>query len=144
MNELQIDVGVRGNYRSADLYLVPRARMYVDLLERVFDAFDEETLELVIEESSMPLTYYDALEIPLEVFEDKHGIEDEEELTVDEVVGLCEDLLGLGLFDIGFRGDNISVFIAHDGFLNVKPEAIEPEEFKRTIESLREEDDGDE
>lgn len=141
MEELQLDIGVRGNYRSADLYLVPRPEMYADLVEEVLDTFDEQQLELVIEESSMPLTYYDALEIPLEVFEDKHGIEDEEELTKEEVLALCRDLLGLGLFDIGFRGESVSVFIAHDGFINVKPESIDHEEFKQKIESMRETDD---
>lgn len=142
MEELEVDTAVRGDYSSVDLYLVPRAVEYANLLEDVFEAFDETTLELVIDQSSMPLPYYDALEIPLEVFEDEYDIEDESEISRDDAIDLCRDLLELGLFDIGFRGERISAHVSHDGYVNVKPINIDKEDFQATLESIGE-NDGD-
>lgn len=136
MKNLELDRAIRGEYKSADLFLVPKAERYADLLETVFKAFDEETVALVIDEHSMPLTYYDAMEIPLDVFEEKYAIEDEEKIARDEAVSLARDLLELGLFDIGFRGKKVAVFISHDGYINVKPEGIERDEFADTIEEI--------
>ncbi len=142
MEDLELDSAIRGDYKSVDLYLVPKAVRYADLVETVFDRFDEETVELVIDEHSMPLPYYDALEIPLDVFEEKYEIENEEEIQRETAISLCRDLLELGLFDIGFRGDKVSVFISHDGYINVKPEAVDRDEFQRTVEEIGV-DDGD-
>lgn len=136
MEQIDVDRRVRGDYTSVDLFLVPKATIYVDLLADVFEAFDEDTVELVIDESSMPLPYYEALEIPLEVFEEEHGIEDEEEIDRETALDLCEDLLELGLFDIGFRGDSVAVHISHDGHLNVKPLNIDRKEFQETVETI--------
>lgn len=136
MEQIDVDRTVRGDYSSVDLFLVPKARIYVDLLADVFEAFDEDTVELVIDESSMPLPYYEALEIPLDVFEEEHGIEDEDEIDRETALDLCEDLLELGLFDIGFRGERVAVHISHDGYLNVKPLNIDRNEFQETIETI--------
>jgi hypothetical protein len=136
MEQIDVDRRVRGDYTSVDLFLVPKATIYVDLLADVFEAFDEDTVELVIDESSMPLPYYEALEIPLDVFEEEHGIEDEEEIDRETALDLCEDLLELGLFDIGFRGDSVAVHISHDGHLNVKPLNIDRKEFQETVETI--------
>ncbi|MDY6771199.1 MAG: hypothetical protein SV186_04560 [Candidatus Nanohaloarchaea archaeon] len=141
MEELDVDTAVRGDYKSVDLYLVPKPVQYANLVEDVFDAFDEDTLELVIDESSMPLPYYDALEIPLDVFEEQYEIEDETEIPREDAIGLCRDLLGLGLFDIGFRGEKVAVFISHDGYLNIKPLNVDSEDFQATVESLGDTDD---
>ncbi|MDY6777557.1 MAG: hypothetical protein SVU32_02750 [Candidatus Nanohaloarchaea archaeon] len=136
MEELEVDRMVRGDYSSVDLYLVPKAVQYASLVEKVFDAFEEEELELVIDESSMPLPYYEALEIPLDVFKEEHEIEDEGEVSRDKALTICRDLMELGLFDIGFRGEQVAVFISHDGYVNVKPLNIDEEEFRQTIESI--------
>ncbi|MDY6789486.1 MAG: hypothetical protein SVV03_06010 [Candidatus Nanohaloarchaea archaeon] len=136
MENLEIDTAVRGDYSSVDLYLVPEAVNYADMVEKVLDKFGEDNLELVIDESSMPLPYYDALEIPLEVFEEKYDIQDEENISREKALNLCRDLLSFGVFDLGFRGDNISVFISHDGYVNVKPLNLDEEEFQEKIESI--------
>lgn len=139
----QFDIGtsVRGEYKSADLFLAPKGKKYAELVENVFQKFNEEKLEIVIDESSMPLPYYDALEIPLDVFEEKYEIEDENEVEVEKAVNLCRELLELGFFDIGFRGDKISLFIKHNGYINIKPLNISEEDFRRTIEEIGENDD---
>ncbi|MCJ7450487.1 MAG: hypothetical protein MUP58_01985 [Candidatus Nanohaloarchaeota archaeon QJJ-9] len=136
MEELEINAEVRGDYKSADLFLMPKPVYYADLLEKVFDEFGEDEVELVIEESSMPLTYYEALDIPLDVFEEKYEIGDEEEVAKDKAVKLARDLLSLGLFDIGFRGDKVATNISHDGYINVKPLNVEKEVFREKVESI--------
>lgn len=140
MEQIEVDQAVRGDYSSVDLYLVPKPDMYADLVEQVFDAFDEERLELVINESSMPLPYYEALAIPLDVFEEEYEIKDETDIPRDDALGLCRDLLELGLFDIGFRGETVSVHISHDGYVNVKPLNIDRDDFQQTIESIGDSD----
>lgn len=141
MEELEIDSVVRGDYSSVDLYLVPQAVKYAELMEEVLEEFDEDKLELVIDESSMPLPYYEALEIPLEVFKEEYEIEDEGEISRDRAVSLSKSLLEFGVFDIGFKGEQIAVFIAHDGYVNVKPLNIEEEEFRERMESLGDQDE---
>lgn len=141
MKELEIDKVERGDYSSVDLYLVPQAVKYADLMEDVLEEFGEETLELVIDQHSMPLPYYEALEIPLEVFEEEYEIEDEKEIPKERAVSLCRSLLDFGVFDIGFKGDKIAVFIAHDGYVNVKPLNIEEEEFRERMESFGDQDE---
>jgi len=141
MEELEIDSEVRGDYKSADLYLVPKARMYADMLAEVFEAFDEEQVELVIDQTSMPLPYYEALEIPLDVFSEEYEVSEGERIDVDEAVELARDLLGIGLFDIGFEGGSVSVTITHNGYLNVKPVDIDSHEFRETIESIGDTDE---
>lgn len=136
MENLELDMAVRGDYRAVDLYLVPKAVRYADLMEQVFDAFEEQTVELVIDETSMPMPYYEALEIPLDVFEEEYEIEDEGNIPVDDAVNLCRDLLDLGLFDIGFKGEKVAVMITHDGYINVTPQDVKQDEFEATIEEL--------
>ncbi len=141
LDVFDVEKDVKGNYKSADLFLIPKGEVYVELFEKIIEAFDEESFELVIEESSMPLPYYQALEIPLDVFEEKYEIEDESEIERQQVIDLCKDLLSLGFFDIGFKGEKVSIFIKHNGFINVKPEDIDKEVFQEKIEGLGEKDD---
>ncbi len=140
-NSFDVEKDVKGNYKSADLFIVPKGKLYVDLVEEILDVFEEEKLELKIDESSMPLPYYQAMEIPLEVFEEKYGIEDEKHINRKKVLELCEELFSLGFFDIGFKGKNVSFFVDHNGFINVKPEKIEKKDFQDKIEGLGEKDD---
>jgi hypothetical protein len=136
-NQLEIDLQVRGDYKSADLYLLPRAEQYATLLHKAFLAFEEDEVEIVINEHSMPLPYFEALEIPLDVFSEKYGVEKGDTIGVGTAVDLARDLLSFGLFDIGFKGDRITAFISHDGYLNIKPRDIDQTDFKETLESLR-------
>ncbi len=139
-NSFDVEKDVKGNYKSADLFIVPKGKLYVNLVEEILNVFEEETLELKIEESSMPLPYYRAMEIPLEVFEEKYGIEDESKISRKKALELCEQLFSLGFFDIGFKGKKISFFVNHNGFINVKPENIEKKVFQDKIEGLGEKD----
>jgi len=136
MTKLEIDTVPRGDYKSADLYLVPKAEEYASLMDAVLEAFDETEVSIVIEESSMPLPYYEALEIPLDVFEEKYDIDREELMSREDAVSMAKDLLSLGLFDIGFEGGSVAVFISHNGYINVKPIDIDDNTFKSTLEEI--------
>lgn len=139
--DFDIGSSVRGDYKSADLFLAPKGRKYAELVENVLKEFNENSLELVIDESSMPLPYYEAMEIPLDVFLEKYEVEDEKNVSRKKTVNMCKDLLELGFFDIGFRGEKIALHISHNGYVNIKPLKIEKEKFREKIEKLGEKDD---
>ncbi len=127
---------VRGNYKSVDVHLAPKGEKYADLVEKVFEVFEEESFELVIDESSMPLPYYQALEIPLDVFKEKYEIDDEKTVSKDKALNLCRELMSLGFFDIGFKGEKISVIISHNGYINVQPTGLDKVKFEKKVEEI--------
>ncbi|MCJ7428787.1 MAG: hypothetical protein MUP66_00175 [Candidatus Nanohaloarchaeota archaeon QJJ-5] len=136
MHNLELDTNIRGDYASVDLFLVPQATQYADLVEQVLERFDEQTVDLILDEQRMPLPYYEALEISVDAFLERYDLETPEAIDVEDAVEICHDLLDLGLFDIGFEGEHVTVFISHDGHVNVTPTDEMTNEFKETIESL--------
>lgn len=136
MHNLELDMDIRGDYSSVDLFLIPQAKQYADLVETVLDAFEEETVDLILDEQRMPLPYYEALEISADAFLEKYELESPNDIGTEDAIELCQDLLELGLFDIGIEGDTVTVFISHDGHVNVTPTDEPTNDFKETIESL--------
>ena len=136
MHNLELDMDIRGDYSSVDLFLIPQAQQYADLVETVLDAFEEETVDLILDEQRMPLPYYEALEISADAFLEKYELESPNDIGTEDAIELCQDLLELGLFDIGLEGDTVTVFISHDGHVNVTPTDEPTNDFKETIESL--------
>lgn len=136
MHNIELDTNIRGDYASVDLFLVPQATQYADLVGQVLEQFDEVTVDLILDEQRMPLPYYEALEISVDAFLENYDLENPNDIAVEDAIDLCHDLLELGLFDIGFEGEHVSIFISHDGHVNVTPTDDASNEFKKHIESL--------